>query len=210
MLLASFLGGRFYYSHGHLWGFCIIVMSKTHTISLALDDLNQLFEEPDFNPFIERRLYKAGIDYIYDELKSLPLNLRTRAKIYLPAEQIEPDTLAHVRAAIRRYCAFEMNQNRIELGLLRWQGMKALKNGLIFLAICLVASALLENVDLGSDFLHRFLGEGLIIVGWVSLWRPSEIFLFEWWPFHRDNQLMRHIAEMEIVLLPHSAVNEAL
>lgn len=185
-------------------------MSKTYTISLALDDLNQLFEEPDFTPFIERKLYKAGIDYIYDELKSLSLNQRTQATIFLPAAQLESDTLEKVRAAIHRYCAFEMNQNRLELSLLRWQGRKALKNGLIFLAICLIVSATVESIDLGSEFLHRFISEGLIIVGWVSLWRPAEIFLFEWWPFYRDNQLMRHIAEMDIVLLPHSAASEAL
>jgi hypothetical protein len=44
--------------------------------------------------------------------------------------------------------------------------------------------------------------QGLTIVGWVSLWRPVEIFLYEWWPLWRDVRLYDYILHMDIVLQP--------
>jgi hypothetical protein len=29
------------------------------------------------------------------------------------------------------------------------------------------------------------LSEGLLIIGWVALWRPVESFLYDWWPILR-------------------------
>ena len=51
----------------------------------------------------------------------------------------------------------------------------------------------------------RFPGEklfsnGLEIAGWVSLWRPIEIFLYEWWPYWRENQLYAQVMNMQIVI----------
>ena len=42
--------------------------------------------------------------------------------------------------------------------------------------------------------------EGLIILGWVALWRPMEIFLYEWWPILRERNLYRHLATAEVVV----------
>ena len=47
-----------------------------------------------------------------------------------------------------------------------------------------------------SDLLH----EGLLIVGWVAMWRPLEILLYDWWPLMRDAQLYERIASMPVEL----------
>lgn len=39
------------------------------------------------------------------------------------------------------------------------------------------SKAWLENHPIGIP-----LREGLIIIGWVAMWRPLEIFLYDWWP----------------------------
>ncbi len=46
----------------------------------------------------------------------------------------------------------------------------------------------------------RGLGEGFLIAGWVSLWHPIEVLLYEWWPLSRENRIYESIMKMEIVV----------
>jgi hypothetical protein len=45
---------------------------------------------------------------------------------------------------------------------------------------------------------HGVLAEGLLIIGWVALWRPVEIFLYDWWPILRQQRRFEAIARMPI------------
>ena len=42
------------------------------------------------------------------------------------------------------------------------------------------------------------LAEGLLIIGWVGLWRPVEIFLYDWWPIRRRQQHFAALAAMPV------------
>jgi hypothetical protein len=42
------------------------------------------------------------------------------------------------------------------------------------------------------------LRESLVIGGWVALWRPLEIFLYDWWPLRADRRLFQRLSEAEI------------
>jgi hypothetical protein len=42
------------------------------------------------------------------------------------------------------------------------------------------------------------LREGLIIGGWVAMWRPMEIFLYEWWPLLRKGRLYQKLSRMHV------------
>ena len=43
--------------------------------------------------------------------------------------------------------------------------------------------------------------ESLVIGGWVALWRPLEIFLYDWWPIRAEARLMDRLGEMEVTVL---------
>jgi len=47
--------------------------------------------------------------------------------------------------------------------------------------------------------------ESLIIAGWVALWRPLEIFLYDWWPIHAEAKLLDRLSEMDVRLIDESA-----
>ena len=49
----------------------------------------------------------------------------------LPADQITSDAEARLREALTRYCLHHTRQHRQDLISLRWQGIKALQNGII-------------------------------------------------------------------------------
>jgi hypothetical protein len=36
--------------------------------------------------------------------------------------------------------------------------------------------------------------QGLFILGWVALWRPLEIFLYDWWPLARRIRLLERLS----------------
>ncbi len=62
------------------------------------------------------------------------------------------------------------------------QGLKELVLGVVYLAICLTASGSIGALDLQPDFPRALPAEGLVIVGWISLWHPVDLLLFCRWP----------------------------
>jgi hypothetical protein len=40
--------------------------------------------------------------------------------------------------------------------------------------------------------------ESLTIGGWVAMWRPMEIFLYEWWPIQRMGRLYQKMSRMHV------------
>jgi hypothetical protein len=176
-----------------------MAQERRYDITLHLDNLAQFFAVPEPDPFDPQARFATGLETVMSELKPKSLMNRVRTTIVLPADQITPDAEMRLREALGRYCRHHIQQNRQDLRSLRWQGIKALQNGLIFLGSCLLLSALFENAELLPEWLRRFGGEGFLIAGWVSLWHPVEILLYEWWPFSRQIRIYEKIRHMEII-----------
>ena len=71
--------------------------------------------------------------------------------------------------------------------------------GCAVLAVCLGIAGLIGEGAFSRN-LAGFAAEGLLILGWVALWRPMEIFLYDWWPIARQRNLFRRLAAAEIVV----------
>jgi hypothetical protein len=173
---------------------------RRYDIMLYLNDSGELFEPPEGDYFSSEARYASGIEALVDELKPKSLAAKTRTTIVLPEDKIEPGLEQKIGAALARYCQHKIQQGQRELIALRWRGLKALQDGLVFLAACLLISIAFENAEFLPEFLRRFLGEGFLIAGWVSLWHPIEVLLYEWWPFSRENRIYESILKMEIVI----------
>ena len=52
--------------------------------------------------------------------------------------------------------------------------------------------------DVQGRPLGQGLGEGLLILGWVAMWRPVEILLFEHWESHLDHAMLERLASVPI------------
>jgi hypothetical protein len=75
--------------------------------------------------------------------------------------------------------------------------------GLLFLAGCFGLGELARKSlpDVWSGFAEL----GLQIAGWVAMWRPLEIYLYDWWPVRSDQRLLERLARMKVQLkLPAS------
>jgi hypothetical protein len=57
-----------------------------------------------------------------------------------------------------------------------------------------------------GDFLARLLNphvaeivrESLLIGGWVAMWRPLEVFLYDWWPVRNEARIYDRLAAMPV------------
>jgi hypothetical protein len=40
--------------------------------------------------------------------------------------------------------------------------------------------------------------ESIVIGGWVAMWRPLEIFLYDWWPIVAERKLFDRLSTMPV------------
>ncbi|MGG7605670.1 hypothetical protein [Massilia sp. BKSP1R2A-1] len=60
------------------------------------------------------------------------------------------------------------------------EGRTSLAIGLAFVCACLLLAELAVTVMTGPA--RSIIRESLTIIGWVAMWRPVQIFLYDWWP----------------------------
>ncbi len=92
---------------------------------------------------------------------------------------------------------------RREFRLLLRRGQSVLAIGLLFLTTCLVLSGMAAK--LSPRALAKVLEEGLIIVGWVAMWKPLELFLYDWWPLRKEWRDLQRLARMRVRVIPVEA-----
>ena len=160
-------------------------------IEIRLARLAQLFHSFDPAPFREKDLDPAAEAYLTESAEEIGTDLPIALVFELPAAEI-PTAQALLPEALSNYFTVRAMSTRRTLNRLLRDGRAALVIGLVFLGLCLVASEAVNQWAAGLA--TRLLGEGLLIVGWVALWRPLEIFLYEWWPVRRRIAICKRLA----------------
>ena len=79
--------------------------------------------------------------------------------------------------AIHNRFAYKAELAHGELRQLLRRGRASLFIGLAFVAVCLIAADAIAQ--LGSGSAATIARESLTILGWVAMWRPVEIFLYD-------------------------------
>jgi hypothetical protein len=181
-------------------------MNPTHEparIELRLRELAQLFNSMDPSPFVDRDLDRDAEEFIMGWARELPSGREFELVVHL-VEPPPPDRAAGTEDAVRRYFASRGEMKGLELRQLLRRGRISLLVGLLFLTGCTLLSLLVGNLGLGA---YSEVGkEGLAIVGWVAMWRPLEIYLYDWWPLHDEKKMFRRLARMSVrLVLPPTA-----
>jgi hypothetical protein len=69
--------------------------------------------------------------------------------------------------------------------------------GLVALTSAIALGDFLAALMKGSR-IGEIVRESLTIGGWVSMWRPLEIFLYDWWPLRSEVRLSERLAAMPV------------
>jgi len=167
----------------------------TYLIEIKLNQLQQVFNSLDPSPFLDRDLDDNAENYIINSVDEFPLNTPLKLVFYLPSN--EQNTARHLLpSALHNYFDYRQQGEQRKLRTIWRQGRVSLIIGLSFLFVCLSLSELISRF--GSDTFIHFLEEGLLISGWVALWRPLEIFLYEWWPVSHQQKIFAKLAYIPI------------
>jgi len=156
-------------------------------LELRLRELAQLFNSLDPAPFLERDLDTDAEEYIEGWAMEHPAGSRLQIHVSLQHPPPEGDPQALIAEAIHHYFHYKSGLARRELRRLLKLGRESLLIGLAFLVACLAAASAIDRY--AGGWLLQFGRESLTIVGWVAMWRPIEVFLYDWWPINRRRRI---------------------
>ncbi|SDW28319.1 hypothetical protein [Marinobacter mobilis] len=173
--------------------------SHVNIIRLHLATITQLFNSLDPSPFVGRDLDVNAESFIIEWAEEHPAHGGFRLEIQVNECQDVGAARDRVLRAVRAYFSDREQVVRRDFRRLMGQGRLSLVIGLAFLAVCLGVSRMIESQAPGNGLLI-LASESLWIGGWVAMWRPMEIFLYDWWPLLRRIRLLRRLAIMDVRL----------
>jgi hypothetical protein len=171
-------------------------------IMLRLRELAQLFNSMDPSPFVDRDLDADAEEFITSWAREFPPGQELKLVIQLTAPATA-DRLADVEDGIRHYFSTRANTKRLELNQLMRRGRLSLGVGLVFLILCLFLGGVMARSGFGT--VSEIITEGFTIVGWVAMWRPLEIYLYDWWPLFEERRRFDRLARIKVqIVLPEA------
>jgi hypothetical protein len=168
---------------------------QLHRIEVFVDRIEQLFNSMDPSPFHERDLDDDAEEFIVGWAREFPRRDPVSLVVHVNQLPAHGDAQHLLETAVHNYFAYRAKLNRLDFRYLLKQGRTSLIIGLAFLTACMLTSQLLRH---RAGTLPIVLREGLIIAGWVAMWRPMEIFLYEWWPLLRRGRLYEKLSRMRV------------
>jgi hypothetical protein len=171
---------------------------RSHRIELELSNMRQLFNSLDPSPFIEKDLDSRAEEFIVGWAQEFSPNSRLKLRINLeqwPTE--DPSDL--MRDAVHNYFRYRVKLNHLEFRRLMKRGRTSLMIGLAFLAGCLLMSRALPGGEISPW--ASFLKESLTIAGWVAMWRPMQIYLYDWWPVRQRGGVYAKLSRIPVEVL---------
>ena len=162
--------------------------------------MRQLFNAMDPAPFRERDLDPKAVEYILEWGRETRAGQPLGLVVHLGRESATRDDESVLREAVHEYFRQRAKATRRALRQLFRVGRISLLIGLAFLALVIVVGEYL-SLRIDKESYGYLVKESLVIAGWVALWRPLEIFLYDWWPIRAEARLQDRLAEMDVRVL---------
>ncbi len=168
-----------------------------HRIELNLREIGQLFNTMDPAPFPEKDLDGDAEEFILSWVREFPLDEPVTLVVHLNEFPADQNPQSVIEQGVHHYFAYRARLNRLEFRRLLKDGRQSLLIGFVFLAACLMASHAIGG-DESSGTFRSIARESLTIAGWVAMWRPMQIYLYDWWPLRRRGKLYVKLSRMKV------------
>jgi hypothetical protein len=166
-------------------------------VEVHLRELSQLFDSLDHSPFREKDLDPNAEEYIVESIKELPSRSLCAVVVYLDQPASLPDEAKMIEDAIHVHFARRAQLLRRELRQLLRRGSISLLIGLAFLVTFFLLGQFVRQL-MGESQWATLLRESLLIGGWVAMWRPLEIFLYDWWPVVGSRHVHERLSKIKV------------
>jgi hypothetical protein len=175
-------------------------------IDLKVRQSRQLFDTRDPAPFHERDLDADAVEYLLAATQEIPRQRPLAVVVMIsdePEPRLTPDVIVE---AVRGHFIYEGEQVERRLREHVRRGQMILGVGLTVLVVFLTLAEL--TLSLPTGHLREILRAGLVITGWVAMWRPLEVLLYDWWPLIDERRQVRRILAAP-VLIRYEEVTES-
>ncbi len=165
-------------------------------IELRLRDLNQLFNTMDPSPFYDKDLDQNAEEFIENWAQEFHLREKVMLVVHLEEWPSDQDPQPLVQQAVNNFFHYQARKNQQAFERLMLEGGWSLLIGLSFLLLCLIGSRVIAETESGT--IRSLLRESLGIGGWVAMWRPLQIYLYDWWPLFRLGRIREKLSRMQV------------
>ena len=165
-------------------------------IQVRVAELKQLFNAIDPSPFGRRDLDPKAEEFIVSWAREVHGRAPLSLVVHLGRAPGEPREATLLEEAVRGFFQDRAGVARRRLRQLFRQGRVSLLIGMVFLAGSIGVGGMVESAVGGR--LGVVVRESLLIGGWVAMWRPLEVFLYDWWPILTEIRLYERLSAMPV------------
>lgn len=168
--------------------------SLINHIELNLRDIHQLFNTIDPSPFQEKDLDREAEDFILSWAHEFPVREPMDLIVHLQKMPEHQNAKRLITEAVHHYFAYRAQLNRLEFTRLMKLGRTSLLVGLTFLGVCLLVIQFVPR----SGLVPECIRQGLTIAGWVAMWKPMDIYLYQWWPLVQRRRVFEKLSTVSV------------
>ena len=169
-------------------------------IEMRVGELAQVFNALDPAPFRARDLDPKADEFIVEWSREVAAGRPLGLVVHLSAQQPHAEDVAILKLAVHEYFTSRALSERRRLKRLLRVGRTSLLIGLVFLGAAIALGDVVSGL-VGRYAYGEILSESFLIGGWVALWRPLEIFLYDWWPIRAEARLYDRLSTMSVRLV---------
>ncbi len=161
-------------------------------IEVHVPDLIRLFNAMDPSPLRSKDLDPKAEEFIVSWARSIPRDAQLGLVIFTdsPAGAAE---VAEAREAVQAYFRERALSAGRRLSHLFQIGRTSLLIGVVALIVAITLAGLIDRAGHGTHIV-TLAHESMVIGGWVAMWRPIEIFLYDWWPIRDERKLYERLS----------------
>jgi hypothetical protein len=161
-------------------------------IEVHVAELSLLFNAMDPSPAREKDLDPKAEEFIVGLARAARRDAQFALQVYVDRPGV-PEQADTVRDAIHEFFRQRSLSAGRRLSQLFRVGRTSLLIGVVFLAVAVTLAGLVERA-LGGSQISALIRESMVIGGWVAMWRPLEIFLYDWWPILAERRLFDRLS----------------
>ena len=170
------------------------IPTECRVIEVRVAELRQLFNAIDPSPFRERDLDPRAEEFIVGWARDVPRDARLALLVHLDRSAGQADEAPLLGESVHEYFKQRALESRRGLRELFRRGRISLVIALAFLGTSIAVGDALASFLRDTQF-AEIIREGLLIVGWVAMWRPLEVFLYDWWPIRAEALLFDRLSD---------------
>ena len=163
-------------------------------IQVRVATVEHLFNPMDPSPLNERSLDQEVADWIEEWAEDLDHENPVEVEIFVADDRLNgrEEAVAH---GLHSHFEYRQWQTGRQLRKLLREGRVSLVIGLAALAGFNAVSRL---IGASNNPVIEVVHDGLSVLGWVSMWKPLQILLYDWWPIRHERRACQRLAEATI------------